>query len=177
MVRGKDGEMERWKVPRACWGSSPVSTSLAGAPSASTDYFSIKHKPIQSFNSNFDLNFCGHIFFTTICLVTQAYTWILVITKDYKLRGLDTRQRRPQKWRYKPNYSILTQVFLDLPQLLQSSTDRAEYRQTKHINQCSRHTFQSVFIDYPRQPHIHTGSDFSQLWIVCFVLKPRLRKS
>ena len=101
----------------------------------------------------------------------------LVWTKDYKLRGLDTRQRRPQKWRYKPNYSILTQVFLDLPQLLQSSTDRAEYRQTKHINQCSRHTFQSVFIDYPRQLHIHTGSDFSQLWIVCFVLKPRLRKS
>ena len=97
--------------------------------------------------------------------------------KDYKLRGLDTRQRRPQKWRYKPNYSILTQVFLDLPQLLQSSTDRAECRQTKHINQCSRHTFQSVFIDYPRQPHIHTGSDFSQLWIICFVLKPRLRKS
>ena len=56
-------------------------------------------------------------------------------SKDYKLRGLDTRQRRPQKWHYKPNYSILTQVFLDLPQLLQSSTDRAEYRQIKHINQ------------------------------------------
>ena len=59
----------------------------------------------------------------------------MLSSKDYKLRGLDTRQRRPQKWRYKPNYSILTRVFLDLPQLLQSSTDRAEYRQTKHINQ------------------------------------------
>ena len=112
-----------------------------------------------------------------LCLRGTVSREKLLIGKDYKLRGLDTRQRRPQKWRYKPNYSILTQVFLDLPQLLQSSTDRAEYRQTKHINQCSRHTFQSVFINYPRQPHIHTGSDFSQLWIVCFVLKPRLRKS
>ena len=94
----------------------------------------------------------------------------IVKVKDYKLRGLDTRQRRPQKWRYKPNYSILTRVFLDLPQLLQSSTDRVEYRQTKHINQCSGHTFQSVFIDYPSPPHIRTGSDFSQLWNVIILV-------
>ena len=90
--------------------------------------------------------------------------------KDYKLRGLDTRQRRPQKWRYKPNYSILTQVFLDLPQLLQSSTDRAEYRQTKHINQCSGHTFQSVFIEVETLQWGH-------LWLACFALKLRLGKS
>ena len=91
-------------------------------------------------------------------------------TKDYKLRGLDTRQRRPQKWRYKPNYSILTRVFLDLPQLLQSSTDRVEYRQTKHINQCSGHTFQSVFIEVETLQWGH-------LWLACFALKLRLGKS